>query len=148
MAIPEVAPLPVLDAVVTALAGDELRPDLVISFTYSVKNFEEARVEVRFDDRRLRDLVASQRDLVRRFGEPCARKIGQRLQQLRVAETLADLRLMAGRCHQLNGDLAGCLALDLVHPLRLVFEPSDPPDGPLDWAAVRAVIVLDIVDYH
>lgn len=101
-----------------------------------------------FRDRRLRDLVASHRHLVRRFGEPCARKIAQRLQQLRVAETLKDLRLMAGRCHELTGDRAGCLALDLVHPLRLVFEPLDPPDGPLDWDAVKAVIVLDVVDYH
>ena len=105
-------------------------------------------MEVRFADRRLRDLVASERDLVRRFGRDCARKIGQRLQQLRVAETLAELRLMAGRCHELTGDRAGCLALDLVQPLRLIFEPLDPADGPLDWDAVIAVVVLEIVDYH
>jgi plasmid maintenance system killer protein len=105
-------------------------------------------VEVRFRDRGLRDLVASKRNLVRRFGEPCARKIAQRLQQLHVAETLHDVRLMAGRCHQLTGDRVGCLALDLVHPRRLVFEPTDPAEEPLDWRLVKAVTVLEIVDYH
>lgn len=105
-------------------------------------------MEIAFASRRLRDLVASERDLIRTYGKACAKRIGQRIQQLRVAETLADLRVMAGRCHELTGDLAGCLALDLVHPLRLVFEPAAPQAGALNWSLVTSVIVIEIVDYH
>ncbi len=105
-------------------------------------------MEVAFASERLRDLVASERALVRAYGKACARRIGQRLQQLRVAETLADLRLMSGRCHELTGDRAGCLALDLVHPLRLVFEPAARLPGAMDWSLITSVIVIEIVDYH
>jgi proteic killer suppression protein len=55
-------------------------------------------------------------------------------------ETLADMRTMPGRRHELHGDRAGELSLDLDHPYRLLFRPmADPDRGPgggLDWAAV------------
>ncbi len=83
-----------------------------------------------------------------------AEKIQQRLTELNIAETLADMRnFPAARCHELTGNLAGKLAVDLVHPDRLVFSPDhDPrpelPDGGLDWQRVTKIVIEGIGDYH
>jgi len=48
------------------------------------------------------------------------------------------VRALPGRCHELHGNLDGVLSLDLEHPYRLLFEPTEPPprlpDGGLDQA--------------
>ena len=67
-----------------------------------------------------------------------ARRVGLRLDDLAAAETLEIVRVLPGRCHELHGDLDGVLSLDLDHPYRLLFEPTEPPprlpDGGLDQA--------------
>ena len=80
--------------------------------------------------------------------------IQQRLTELRAADTLEDMRNLTGaRCHELKSDLAGHLAVDLVHPNRMVFKPDHDPvpvkdDGGLDWSAITEVEVIGIGDYH
>jgi proteic killer suppression protein len=128
------------------------RGDVGIFFTGLVNDFREpVRVEVLFSDPRLRDICASDREMRRAFGEVRARKVQQRLRQLHVAETLEDMRTMAGRCHLLKGDHEGYLALDLDGPYRLIFKPTkwmEGNSGGLDWLAVQSVVVSEIVDYH
>ncbi|TYB53449.1 plasmid maintenance system killer protein [Nonomuraea sp. PA05] len=83
------------------------------------------------------------------YGAEGARKLGQRLQALRVADTLDDLFRMPGRCHPLHGEYAGCHAMDLHQGWRLVFrlmtskEKVDHGLGEDD-----AVLVIEVVDYH
>ena len=77
----------------------------------------------------------------------------ERLQQMRDAENLEELRFAAGGWHELKGDRKGQLACSLLKRLRLVFAPAnDPrpvkPDGGLDWSQVTAVVNLEIIDYH
>jgi proteic killer suppression protein len=89
--------------------------------------------------------------MIRQFGAVRARRVALRLQQLRVAETLDDLRAMTGRCHLLGGDRSGSLALDLDGPYRLIFRPAEwleDASGRLDWTGVKSVVVLEITDYH
>jgi len=80
--------------------------------------------------------------------------LGKRLDELRAAETLEDLRyLPQARCHELKGNRKGTLAVNLDHPFRLIFEPADEPvplkkDGGLNWKEVRAIRILSIEDYH
>lgn len=108
-------------------------------------------VDVFFADRQMADDYASEKQLKRRFGTIRAKRIGLRLQQLRVAEDLADLRAVTTRVHALHGDLAGMVALDLDGPYRLVVEPLWPPahdSSEADWSAVTSVVVRDITDYH
>jgi toxin HigB-1 len=123
-----------------------------IFFTDLVNDFKEpVRVEVLFSDPRLRDTCASDREMQRAFGQVRARKVEQRLRQLHVAETLEDVRTMAGRCHLLKGDREGSMALDLHGPYRLIFKPTkwmEGNSGGLDWLAVQSVVVSEIVDYH
>ena len=78
--------------------------------------------------------------------------VAKRLYQLQEAKSLNDLLGSPGRCYELKGERRGQLAVDLRHPYRLVFAPFGArplkPDGGLDWKAVQAVEILEIVDYH
>ena len=83
-----------------------------------------------------------------------AEKLMQRLFELKAADTLEDVsRLPPPRCHELGEDRKGQLAVDLVHPHRLIFSPDHDPipekeDGGLDWSQVTAIVIEEIVDYH
>ena len=109
-------------------------------------------MEVSFEDADPAETCRNDRELRKRHGMVRAKKIQQRLKALRAAETLADMRAMPGRCHELHGDRAGQLSLDVDHPYRLLFRPTvDPalgPGGGLDWSAVGAVTITGIVDTH
>lgn len=90
----------------------------------------------------------------RRWGADCVKIIGRRLDELEAAETLEDMRNLRGaRCHELIGDRSRTLSVDVKGPFRLIFRPAeDPiprkPDGGLNWAKVKSIIVLEAVDYH
>ncbi len=110
-------------------------------------------MEVLFPTDKLKRQFSDHRRLQRRWGDVGATKIALRLQQLAAADTLEDMRQLPGRCHELTGDRRGRLAIDLHHPFRLVFRPTDNPpplkgDGGLDWSAVDSVTVEEVVDYH
>lgn len=110
-------------------------------------------MDISFSDRRLAQLINQQKQLQKKHGAIRARRIAQRLGELRAAETLADMRQLPGRCHELKGDRAGQLALDLDHPYRLIFEADHNPiprkeDGGLDWTAITAVRIIAVEDYH
>lgn len=108
-------------------------------------------MDVYYLGHKLADVCASERRMIRAYGPIRAKRLGARLQQLRVAETLQDLTLVTNRCHELKGDRAGTLALDLDGPYRLLFEPVSwitDGQGRLDWSAVKAVVITEIIDYH
>ncbi|MGV9935768.1 type II toxin-antitoxin system RelE/ParE family toxin [Streptomyces olivaceoviridis] len=109
-------------------------------------------MRVLYANARLRDTCASDKAMVRRYGATRARRLQLRLQHLRVAETLADLRQLGGHPHELTGNFKGAIAVSLDGPYRLVMRPLDA-DGeviepPIDWTSVRAVVIDDVVDYH
>ena len=111
------------------------------------------KVDISFEDNRFEQDCNNHRSLVRRYGDRMARVIRRRLDDLDAAETLEEMRNLAGRCHELIGDRAGQISLDLVHPERLIFVPAeDPlptkPDGGLDWTQVRSVQIIGIEDTH
>lgn len=92
--------------------------------------------------------------LVRKYGPKQAKKIIQRLDELRAAEKLSDIsHLPPPRLHELVSNRAGQYSVDLVHPYRLLFVPSnDPlplkPDGGIDLSKVTAVKILEVEDTH
>ena len=98
-------------------------------------NIVERRValEVSFDDADLAKTYRNEREMLRKYGAVRAKKLQQRLKTLRAAETLADMRTLPGRCHELHGDLAGHLSLDLDHPYRLLFRPADVTRHGREW---------------
>ena len=92
-------------------------------------------------------------ELVRAHGSRRAQLIRARLDALRAANWLADLRNVPGRLHELKGNRKGDLSFDLDHPYRLIFIPNHNPwpateDGGMDWTRVNAVKILGIEDTH
>ncbi len=72
---------------------------------------------------------------------------------LLAAPSLDSLRGLPGGLHELKGNRAGQLALDLKGGDRLIIEPAhEPPptkpDGGLDSKQVTAVRIVEVVDYH
>ncbi len=92
--------------------------------------------------------------MVRRRGANRARLLKRRLTELAAATALENLRnLPQARCHELKGNLKGYLSVDLDHPYRLVFEPSnnplpEKPDGGLDWTKVTEIKIIGVEDTH
>jgi plasmid maintenance system killer protein len=111
-------------------------------------------MEIRFSSRKVEKLCNSDKEMRARLDRRNAERLQQRLAEFTAADSLDDIaRLPPARCHELTGDRKGQLAVDLVHPKRLVFAPDhDPPpkkpDGGLDWAQVTCVLVIEIIDYH
>ena len=110
-------------------------------------------MEVTFARSKEQKLCNSDSKLKSEYGPRMAALIQERLVNLAAAENLEVMRVLPGRCHELTGDLQGHLAMDLVHPMRLVFRPTDDPlpqlkGGGLDWRGVRSVEVWRIGDYH
>jgi proteic killer suppression protein len=77
-----------------------------------------------------------------------------RLAVLEQADRLSDVPTdPPDRCHQLDGDWAGCFSVAITGNWRLVFEPDHDPvpsldSGGIDRAAVLAIRILAVVDYH
>lgn len=111
-------------------------------------------MEICFSSKKLQKLCNSEKEMRAAFGKPLPERLQQRLAELKAAETLEDIsRLPPARCHELSQDRNGQLAVDLVHPKRLIFEPDHNPlprrsDGGLDWGNVTAIRVIEIIDYH
>lgn len=111
-------------------------------------------MEITFISRKLQKVCNSEKEMRARFGKPLAERLQQRLAELTAADTLEDIRrLPSARCHELSQDRKGQLAVDVVHPKRLIFEPDHnpvprKPDGGLDWPHVTSIRVIEIIDYH
>ena len=111
-------------------------------------------MKIEFADRKLERLCNDHKALVKKYGDKNAKRIRRRLDDLDAAENLATMKnLFPGRLHPLHGDKSGQFSLDLVHPLRLLFEAADEPpatkeDGSLAWAKVQRVRILGIEDTH
>ncbi len=110
-------------------------------------------MEVYFATKRLETDLATTDRRIKSSGATVARKLELRLSQLSAAPDLETMRSLPGRCHELHGDRADHLALDVTGNLRLVFRPTEQPppakdDGGLDWKAVAAITIVEVVDYH
>ena len=108
---------------------------------------------IRFTNQDFENECNNMKLLRKRQGEHRAKKIRQRLDDLRAADTLEDMRSLPGRCHELVGDRRSQLSLDLDHPWRLILVPADyppalKPDGGIDWKNVRIVEIHGIEDTH
>lgn len=83
-----------------------------------------------------------------------AKKLRQRLFELKAAESLKDIsRLPPARCHQLSGNRHNQFSVDLEHPYRLLFIPANEPlptleDGGLDLKKITEIVIIEITDTH
>lgn len=111
-------------------------------------------MKIEFESKKMQKACSSDKQMRKEWGDQMARKLRQRLNELESFDSLADaLHLPSMRCHELSGDRSGQLAVDLVHPHRLIFRPGHDPlptkaDGGLDWTKVNVIVVVEVVDYH
>jgi proteic killer suppression protein len=109
-------------------------------------------VDLTFETSRVQRFFESEKELRRAHGDRCAKKIMARLADLRAAGALEEFRRLPGRCHELDGDRRGQLALEVEGGKRLIFAPTASDvhreDGGLDWRLVEAVRVIEVVEYH
>lgn len=111
-------------------------------------------MDISFRSAKLAKQCNSIKELRREFGDQCAKKIAQRLLDLRAATTLADVgRLPPARCHELTAARSGEFAVDVKQPYRLIFVPEHDPvprkaDGGIDLGQVTAITVIGVEDYH
>lgn len=110
-------------------------------------------MELSFKSNKLEKQLTNPKYVAKAFGQ-LARKIDQRVEDLKAAETLEVMRMIpATRCHELKGDKKGELAVNVSGNYRLIFEPEHDPipkkdDGGLDWNEVTAIKILRVEDYH
>ena len=110
-------------------------------------------MEISFATDRLRKDMVDQKSMVRRFGPERSARIQDRLADLEAVEVLSEMRGLPGNCEELKGDRKGQLSVRLGKYYRLIFEPNDNPpalkeDGGIEWAQVRSIQFLEVVDYH
>ncbi len=110
-------------------------------------------MEVTFERSKEQKLCNSHSKLMGQYGARMTALIEERLTGLAAAANLEELRFAPGRCHELKGDLSGYFAVDLVHPMRLIFQPTQKPPplnagGGIDWSQIKAIEIHRIMDYH
>ena len=77
----------------------------------------------------------------REYGPKMAEKIHQRIDQIRAADTVEQMiQFGIGRCHPLHQNRKNQYDMDLVHPMRLVFEKKGNE--------IQIANIIEITDYH
>ncbi len=108
---------------------------------------------ITFEHKKLKKLANDFQKCQRDMGSLQAKLFNRRLQDLRDAETLEDVRHLPGHYHELTGDRKGQWSCSLDQPFRLVFRPLESPiptdaDGRYIWSEIKGVIIIEIVNYH
>jgi len=93
------------------------------------------------------------KERIKVFGPERAKKLGIRLDQMRVSSSLQVFKSVHPRCHPLTGNRAGQWSADLDSPYRLLFEIADEPlpldeYGNINLVEVRKVRIIDVADTH
>ena len=109
-------------------------------------------MEIRFKDKKVQELCQKKAVAIKKLGDPCARKLRARLQDLESARTVRELPPV-GNPHHLKGDRSGEFAIRLAGGWRLVFIAANDhrpalPGGATDWTKVTIIRIEEVVDYH
>ncbi len=104
-------------------------------------------------DKKLSKVHLNNKKIIQEYGKLRGEKIIKRLQQLKIAETLEEVRNLPGNFHELIGNRKGQWACDLDQPYRLIFQPKVKPihqnkSGHYIWSEIKIIEVIEIVDYH
>lgn len=111
-------------------------------------------MNVAFSSRKLKRQLEDEKEMKKAYGHVMP-ALKRRLDLLVAASCLADVpNTPPPRRHELSGKRwAGHFAVDLSGNWRMIFKPDHDPvplraDGGIDLAAVTAVVIVVIEDYH
>jgi len=110
-------------------------------------------MDITFDDNKLKKYANDDKRAIRKLGAIQAGLYKERLDDLRAADTLDDVRYLPGNFHELVGTRKGQWACSLDGQNRLIFKPHENPipeneSGQYIWLEILGVEVVEIVDYH
>ena len=114
-------------------------------------------MDILFKRKKDREIANSQSKLKKKYqGNPRrATLVRTRLDELADADNLAVMwTLPQAHCHELKGNRAGQLAVNLDRGFRMVFDVANKPtpkkpDKGLDWNEVTAIRILELAEnYH
>jgi len=101
-------------------------------------------MEISFASGRERDLYQSKAALTAKYGEPMARKIVQRIEELQAARTPQQLPSGA-RFHEHSAKRRGLFSVNLVQPMRLIVRPTCVYKT---WVEITSIEIYEIMDPH
>lgn len=110
-------------------------------------------MNVDFKSNKIRKAITDALEMKKAFGN-MAKKVSQRMEQLKAAPTLADMeKYQAARCHPLKGERKGEWAVDISVNHRLIFEINQDPiplnkDGAIDTKKITDIMIIGTTDYH
>ena len=110
-------------------------------------------MKVEFPDARLKKACEDKATRQRQYQKAAADKLATRLDDLAAAASMETMRQLPGSWEELTGNRRGQFSCRLDKKLRLVVRPTKQPpptkpDGGLDWAAIDAITVVEVVNYH
>ena len=98
-------------------------------------------MEVRYKSKSIEKVCTKASVAEKKYGRDMAGKIRQRIDQIHAADTVEQMiQFGIGRCHPLHQNRQNQYAVDLVHPMRLVFEKKGNE--------VQIANIIEITDYH
>lgn len=129
-------------------------PLLQIAKALCIKLRKATNLEIILTNRKLRKLIESEAELIRKYGARMTKVIMKRMSVLKASDCLATVpTTKPERCHQLSQDRDEQFAVDLVRGNRLIFEVGHESiprkqDGGIDKNAVTKIRITEIRDYH
>lgn len=110
-------------------------------------------MDILFGNNKLEKYANSDREGNKKLGVIRFKIYKKRLDQIRAAKNLEDLRYAPGKFHELKENRKGEWACDLDQPYRLIFTPQENPiptdtDGKFIWVEILGVEIIEIEDYH
>jgi proteic killer suppression protein len=117
------------------------------------KKYNIFAMDIIFDDKKLEKLANDWAKCQKAMGNTRAKLYHKRLNELRAAETLEDVRHLPGHYHELKSNRKGEWACNLDQPYRLIFVPQEVPiptdtHGKYLWPEIKGIKIVEITDYH
>ena len=98
-------------------------------------------MDIEYKNNGIKKLCTEASAAEKKYGREMAEKIQLRIDQILSADTVEQMiQYHIGRCHPLHQNRKNQYAVDLVHPLRLVFEKRG--------TQIQIANITEIVDYH
>ena len=104
-------------------------------------------MEISFNSKKLKKNCEDHKKLKASYGAIQSSRIIQRISELQAATNLYDIsKLPQARLHSLVGDKKGQLAVDILHPYRIILLPLD--GNTEDLKTITSIEIVSIIDYH
>ncbi len=103
---------------------------------------------ITFRNSKIKKLCELEKLAIQKLGPKQKDMLFKRIGEIRAVSCLAELKTLPGpRCHRLQGDRNGQYAVDLGHPMRLIFLPISELKV-FEETRITEVEIIEVVDYH